>query len=74
MNEVFLKKFGISPDLSPGQRYLMQGYLEENQDIYAFQGDPLGRGTVWRHYIRTGDKSPIRQHPYRFSEAQKPPH
>ena len=71
INEKFMEQFDVSPDLTPRQRYLIQRYLEENQDIYAFQGDQLGRVTAWKHRIPTGDHAPIKQNPYRFSEAQK---
>ena len=71
INENFIKNFDVSPDLLPKDRYLVQRYLEENRDIYAFEDDPLGRVTVWRHKIPTGDHPPIRSNPYRFSEIQK---
>ena len=71
INEDFLRNFDVSPDLLPRDRYLVQRYLEENRDIYAFEDDPLGRVTVWRHKIPTGDHPPIRSNPYRFSEIQK---
>ena len=71
IDKVFMKNYDVSPDLKPRDLYLMQRYLKTNQDTYVFQGDPLGRVTVWKHKIHTGDHPPIRQNPYRFSEAQK---
>ena len=71
IDKEFLKDYDVSPDLRPRDLYLMQRYLETNRDIYVFSGDPLGRVTVWKHKIHTGDHPPIRQNPYRFSEAQK---
>ena len=71
IDKVFMENYDVSPDLKPRDLYLMQRYLKTNQDTYVFQGDPLGRVTVWKHKIHTGDHPPIRQNPYRFSEAQK---
>ena len=71
IDKVFMKNYDVSPDLKPRDLYLMQRYLKTNQDTYVFQGDPLGRVTVWKHKIHIGDHPPIRQNPYRFSEAQK---
>ena len=71
INDEYLKNFDISSDLSPRHRYLMQRYFEENEDIYAFKGDQLGKINCWKHRIPTGDNGPIKQNPYRFSEIQK---
>ena len=71
INDKYLKNFDISSDLSPRHRYLMQRYLEGNEDIYAFKGDQLGKINCWKHRIPTGDNGPIKQNPYLFSEIQK---
>ncbi len=71
IDQEFLKDYDVSPDLIPRDRLLMQRYLQNNRDIYVFPGDPLGRVTVWKHKIPTGDHPPIKQNPYRFSEVQK---
>ena len=63
IDKVFMKNYDVSPDLKPRDLYLMQRYLKTNQDTYVFQGDPLGRVTVWKHKIHTGDHPPIRQKP-----------
>ena len=65
------EKWNVSPDLSPKHKYMFWRLLERYRGIFAFKGDPLGKINNWVHHIDTGEHPPIKQNPYRTSEAQK---
>ena len=62
--------------VSDSELILLRKFLQENRDLFACSGDPLGSTGVVKHTIDTGDARPIRQHPRRLPfhsklEAQK---
>ena len=65
------EKWNVSPDLSPKQKFMFWKLLEKYRGVFAFKGDPLGKVNLWTHKIDTGEHPPIKQNPYRTSEAQK---
>lgn len=56
--------------LTEAQQEQLQALVAEYRDIFALSPDELGRTGLVRHRIETGDNQPIRQRPYRVSEAQ----
>ena len=65
------EKWNVSPDLKPKHKFMFWRLLEKYRGVFAFKGDPLGKIDNWVHRIDTGEHPPIKQNPYRTSEAQK---
>ena len=65
------EKWNVSPDLNPKHKFMFWRLLEKYRGVFAFKGDPLGKIDNWVHRIDTGEHPPIKQNPYRTSEAQK---
>ena len=57
--------------LTEAQQEQLQSLVAEYRDIFALTPEELGRTGLVRHRIETGDNPPIRQRPYRVSEAQR---
>ena len=57
--------------LTEAQQEQLQSLVPEYRDIFALSPEELGRTGLVRHRIETGDNQPIRQRPYRVSEAQR---
>ncbi len=57
--------------LTEEQKTQLRSLVSEYQDIFALSSDELGRTGLVRHRIETGDSPPIKQRPYRVSEAQR---
>ena len=56
--------------LTEAQQAQLQDLVAEYRDIFALSPEELGHTGLVRHRIETGDNQPIRQRPYRVSEAQ----
>ena len=60
-----------SPNLTTSENNRLNSILGQFTDIFAPSSVDLGRTTVIRHHIDTGDARPIKQPPYRVSHSQK---
>ena len=71
--EDFLSKFSClpSPSLSPAENSQLYDLLESYSDVFAKSSLDLGRTSLIQHEIDTGDARPIKQAPYRVSQAQR---
>ena len=57
--------------LTADQQEQLKTLVEEYRDIFALSPQELGRTGLVKHHIDTGGHPPIRQRPYRVSEAQR---
>ena len=71
--EQFLSRFASFPSqaLSRSENKCLADLLETYSDIFATSGLDLGRTNIVQHSIDTGDARPIKQSPYRVSQAQR---
>ena len=60
-----------SPALSSAENTRLSHLLESYSDIFASSSLDLGHTTLIQHQIDTGDAQPIKQAPYRVSQAQR---
>ena len=58
-------------DLTAPQKEELMTFLEANADIFAKDSKDLGRTSLVKHHIDTGDNLPVRQRPYRVPFAQR---
>ena len=58
-------------DLSPEEQARVHQLLEKYADVFAYTPDQLGRCTVVKHTIDTGQHPPIRLRSYRTSPANR---
>ena len=52
---------GVDESITTKQRLELAGILMEYESVFAFGGDEIGRTSVTRHEIDTGDARPVRQ-------------
>ena len=57
--------------LSPEQQARLSALLKQYDDVFAYTPDQLGRSSVVKHTIDTGDHPPIRLRSYRTSPTSK---
>ena len=71
--EQFLSHFASFPSqaLSRSENKCLADLLETYGDIFATSGLDLGRTNIVQHSIDMGDVCPIKQYPYRVSQAQR---
>ena len=69
----FLSRFASFPSqaLSDSENEQLADLLENYADIFASSSLDLGRTSIVQHTIDTGDARPIKQSPYRASQAQR---
>eukprot|EP00794_Sanderia_malayensis_P010600 gene10600-biopygen7736 len=60
-----------SPSISTAQNQELAEFLRQYEDVFAATSLDLGHTTVIKHEIDTGDAGPIKQPPYRVSQAQR---
>ena len=60
-----------SPNLTSAENRCLNLLLDQYSDIFASSSSDLGRTSIIRHKIDTGDARPIKQPPYRVSQTQK---
>ena len=60
-----------SSDLTLEQKKKLENLLLEYRDVFANSIEELGRTSIMKHKIDTGDSRPIRQRPYRVSPKNK---
>ena len=60
-----------SPSLSTAENTQLNELLNEYADIFASSSLDLGHTNIIEHEIDTGDARPIKQQPYRVSQAQR---
>ena len=60
-----------SPNLTMAENSRLNSLLEQYSDVFASSSTELGRTTIIKHEIHTGDARPIKQQPYRVSQSQK---
>ena len=58
-------------DLNPNEKEKLTNLIHEFSDIFAEDASQLGRTSVIKHHIDTGDHHPVRQKPYRVSPFKK---
>ena len=58
-------------DLNPNEKEKLTNLIHEFSDIFAEDASELGRTSVIKHHIDTGDHHPVRQKPYRVSPFKK---
>lgn len=64
--------FDIHTDgLTQDQQNQIQALLTKYKDVFAYTADQLGRCSIVKHTIDTGDNAPIRLRPYRTTPANK---
>ena len=69
----FLSRFAsfLSQALSDSENEQLADLLENYADIFASSSLDVGRTSIVQHTIDTGDARPIKQSPYRASQAQR---
>ena len=66
----------VDPDLShttltPEQKLDLVDLLNQYRDVFAYSPTELGRTSVVKHHIDTGNNPPVRQRPYRTPQIQR---
>ena len=59
-----------SPNLTSFENDQLNSLLAQYSDVFASSSTELGRTTIVKHGIDTGDARPIKQHAYRVSQSQ----
>lgn len=63
--------FIICSKLTQGERSTLLNTLTKNEAIFASRDEDVGRTSLIKHHINTGDHPPSRQHPYRASRMER---
>ena len=66
----------VYPDLShttltPEHKLYLVDLLNQYHDVFAYSPTELGRTSVVKHHIDTGNNPPVRQRPYRMPQIQR---
>ena len=65
-------KFDLgNSDLNEEQKEILTQFLNQNRNVFATNLQELGKTSLYKHTIDTGDSKPIKCRPYRTSPAAK---